>query len=161
MSNAQEIAKEIPHYTEYLRAFGPLVIGVFVAYIAWQQWRVNRANLREKLFDRRWQVFKESQAFLSIILRDAACTRESLADYTDTCQRSRFLFREDVSTYLFEVRERAIKMRLYQTQLEGLSVGEKRSTLVDQESDELKWLVDQLDVVFDKFLPYLSFKEAE
>ncbi len=52
-------------------------------------------------------------------------------------------------------------MRLYQTQLEGLQVGEKRSTLVDQESDELKWLGDQLDVVFDKFIPYLSFKEAE
>jgi len=59
------------HWTEYLKALGPTIIAMIVVYIAYQQWRVNQANLREKLFERRFEVFKQTQAFLSEIFREA------------------------------------------------------------------------------------------
>ncbi|MGC9368302.1 MAG: hypothetical protein ACP5DX_02065 [Paracoccaceae bacterium] len=149
------------HWTEYLKALGPTLVASVVAYIAFQQWRVNRATLREKLFDRRWQVFKESQAFLSEILREAKYSEESYWKFTDTCQRARFLFKDDISKYLMEIRTRAGQMRMYQKQLEGLPVGQKRSDIVEKENIELAWLADQLVPIFDKFKPYLSFREID
>ena len=70
-----------PHWIEYVRAFGPAIIAVFVAYIAYQQWQVNRAVLREKLFDRRFELFKDTQRFLSAILRDGELKGEALAEF--------------------------------------------------------------------------------
>tara|TARA_R110002072_G_scaffold260864_1_gene419469 strand:- start:564 stop:1028 length:465 start_codon:yes stop_codon:yes gene_type:complete len=151
---------ETLHWTEYLRALGPLVIALFVAFIAYQQWKVNRAALREKLFDRRWQVFKETQSFLSEILREAKYEDESYWKFTDTCQRARFLFDGKVSDHMMEIGNRSTKMRMYQRRYEVLAVGDERSELIEKEHQELKWLTDQIDPIFELFRPYLSFKET-
>ncbi|VAV92024.1 hypothetical protein MNBD_ALPHA07-1968 [hydrothermal vent metagenome] len=149
------------HWTEYFKAIGPTIIAVFIAYVAYQQWRINRASLREKLFDKRWQVFKEAQAFLSEILRDTKYSEESYWKFVDSCQRARFLFDKKTYDFLMEIRERAVKMRMYKKKLDGVPVGDKRNKLVDQEGDELKWLTDQIDRLFEVFMPYLSFKETD
>jgi hypothetical protein len=52
-------------------------IAMLGIYIAYQQWSVNRANLREKLFERRFQIFKKAQSFLSEILGKAKLSDES------------------------------------------------------------------------------------
>lgn len=148
------------HWTAYVSAIGPTMIACLVAFIAFQQWRINRATLREKLFEKRWQVFKESQSFLSEILREAKFEQESYWQFTDTCQRARFLFDTKTHQHLLEIRTRAVKLRLYQKQYETLPVGPERSALVEKEHDELVWLTDQLDPLFDMFLPFISFQEA-
>jgi hypothetical protein len=149
------------HWTEYLKALGPTLIAGIVAYVAWQQWRVNRAALREKLFDRRWDIFKETQAFLSAILTAGKVPDDELARYFDTCQRARFLLGEELSDYLEEIRKRAINMRMHGRKREGLEPGEERSRHVDGEYDELHWLTKQLGEIFNKFMPYLSFSDIE
>jgi len=50
-------------------------------------------------------------------------------------------------------------MRMYARKYNDLEVGEKRSELVEQEHVELEWLTDQLNVIFDKFEPYLGFQD--
>ena len=147
------------HWTEYLKALGPTIIAVFVAYIAYQQWRVNQASLRERLFERRIAVFKQTQTFLSEILRDAKCSDDNLLNFHDTPQIARFLFDKKMSDYLSEVRKRALKLRFYSAKLEALPVGDERSKMVDLEGEELKWLTDQLAVIFERFEPYLNFSK--
>ena len=148
-----------PHWIEYVKAFGPAIIAAFVAYIAYQQWQINRANLREKLFDRRFELFKTAHRFLSVVVQDAKVPDESLPEFFDAIQRSRFLFGTDIQKYLKEVNSRAQQMRLYQIKREGLSVGEEKSKIVELESQELKWLCEQTSEVFDKFEPYLGFEK--
>ncbi|MEP1200990.1 hypothetical protein [Tateyamaria sp.] len=150
---------ESPHWLEYVRALGPAIIALFVAYVAYQQWQVNAANLKEKLFDKRFEVFKCTQLFLSSIMQEAAVRDETLPEFFDAVQRSRFLFGKEIQSYLDEIRKRAIKMRLHKAQLEGVPVGSERSKLVDLENAELEWLSDQVSVIFDKFEPYLSFRK--
>ncbi|KIC29338.1 hypothetical protein [Leisingera sp. ANG-M6] len=152
---------EGPHWLEYFRALGPVVIASFVAYVAFQQWNVNRSTLREKLFDRRWQVFKDTQKFLSGILREATFDDQALWDYTDACQRARFLFGKKLHDYLIEIRSAALKMRLKAAQYKDLPVGDERSKLVEEEHEQLKWLNNQMDLIFEAFEEYISFQKAK
>ncbi len=147
------------HWTEYLKALGPTIIAMIVVYIAYQQWRVNQANLREKLFERRFEVFKQTQAFLSEIFREAKLNDSNLENFHNAPQVARFLFDKKLSGYLLDIRSHALKMRMYARKHNDLEVGEKRSELVEQEHVELEWLTDQLNVIFDKFEPYLGFQD--
>jgi hypothetical protein len=45
-------------WLSYLTALGPLVIGAFVAYVAFSQRQVARATCAEKLFDKRYRIVK-------------------------------------------------------------------------------------------------------
>ncbi len=145
-------------WVDVLAALLTPTIALLGAYIAWQQWQVNRANLKERLFERRMAVFKEAQSFLSEIMRDAKFSEESYWKFTDTCQRARFLFGKPVQDYLLSIRERAGKMKMYQKLLDGVPVGTKRSELVKKEHIEHRWLVEQFTPLFDTFDPFLSFK---
>ena len=54
------------HWTEYLRALGPMIIAFIVAYIAFERWRMARANFAEKLFDKRFAIL---DAFRELAIR--------------------------------------------------------------------------------------------
>jgi|LGOV01.1.fsa_nt_gb cytochrome oxidase assembly protein ShyY1 len=146
------------HWTEYLKAIGPTLIAVFIAYVAYQQWQVNRANLKERLFERRMKIFSETQSYLSEILRDAKISDKSMWAFNETHQMARFLFGKEIQDYLIEIRSRSIKMNFLQKKFSALPVGDKRSALVSEEHLELVWLTDQLNVIFDIFEPFLSFE---
>ena len=55
----------------YLAPAATLIVGLSVAFIAWQQWQLARNKLRLDLFDRRYKVFEATRRFLAVILRDA------------------------------------------------------------------------------------------
>ncbi|KQI72041.1 hypothetical protein AN191_07755 [Loktanella sp. 5RATIMAR09] len=145
------------HWTEYVKALGPTLIALFVAYVAFQQWKVNQATLRERLFERRMAVFAQTQTLLSSILRSAKCDDDALANFHSAPQVARFLFEKDLANYLEKIRRSALAMRLAQTKYDGLPVGEERSKHVDAEHKELAWLTEQLDCIFVHFQPYLGF----
>jgi hypothetical protein len=148
------------HWTEYLKAVGPTIIAAIVVYIAYQQWRVNQANLREKLFERRFEVFKDTQEFLIAIIRQATFTDDDPINFQNAPQVARFLFGKKLADYLQEIKSRALDMRLYTDQFQDSDVdGEERNNLVEKKYIELNWLSAQLDVIFDKFEPYLGFKD--
>jgi len=147
------------HWTDYLKAVGPTLIAIFIAYVAFQQWQVNRANLREKLFERRFAIFKQTQTFLSTIFRQAKVNDKALTEFHEAPQLARFLFGKDIQDYLNELRKSALKIRLYSIKLKDIPVGEKRNEMVEKEHDELTWLTDQLEVLFDRFDPYLGFEK--
>jgi hypothetical protein len=94
---------------------------------------LNKATLREKLFERRFTIFKETQSFLSEILRDAKISDESLWRFGDTCQRSRFLFGKPMQNYLLEMHRRASKMNMHRSIYKDLPVGDERSRKVELE----------------------------
>ncbi|WP_050518545.1 hypothetical protein [Pseudorhodobacter antarcticus] len=70
---------------------------------------------------------------------------------------SRFLFGKDIQRYLLEVRNHAGKMKMYQSILADLELGEERTKNVRLQHDHNTWLTDQLNPLFDKFEPFLGF----
>jgi len=57
--------------TSLLSPIATLIVGLAVAIIAWQQWRVAKDKLRLDLFDRRYKVFEATRTFLTLTVKKA------------------------------------------------------------------------------------------
>ena len=146
----------------YLAPSATLIVGLSVAYIAWQQWQVARSKLRLELFDRRYKVFEATRKFLAVILRDARCFEDSqLFEFNAGTSDAEFLFGSEVVDYLAEIRKRSLDMRFHQKLYEPLPVGDERSRHVQAHHDHLVWLADQLTAMSKTFRPYLGFSHVK
>ncbi|MDK3018085.1 hypothetical protein [Pseudodonghicola flavimaris] len=143
------------HWTEYFKALGPTLIAIFVAYVAYQQWQVNRATLREKLFNRRFAVFKATQAFLSTVLKDGHVSNDALLGFHEPPQLARFLFDRELSDYLGNIRTKALEARMFARKAEA----DHNTDALEREAESLIWLNDQIPAIFEKFEPWLGFKK--
>ena len=135
------------------------VIAFIVAAIAWQSWETNRAALREKLFDRRFQAFLETQKFLSEISANMTFSQDSFWKFTGTCQRSRFLFGVELQEYLHTIRSRSLQLKLARSNMDDPNEQLNRPVHVAQHTADAVWLNSQLDVIPEKFDPFLSFSK--
>ena len=144
-----------------LAPIATLIVGLAVAFIAWQQWQLARNKLRLDLFDRRYKVYDATRKFLSVILGKADFLDSQLFEfYAGTCD-AEFLFESDVVHYLAELRKRAIDMRTHQHVFDPLPVGEERSRHVQAAHDQLLWLSEQITAQKSVFAPYLSFAKIK
>ncbi|QCO54482.1 hypothetical protein EOK75_00770 [Pseudorhodobacter turbinis] len=128
-------------------------------YIAYQQWSVNRANLREKLFERRFSILRETEAFFSEFMRDLNVSEDGIRKFSDTCQRSRFLFGKEIQNYLLEVRDHAVKLKMNFAAHSQMEPGEDRVRLALKRHEEITWLAGQIPKLYDRFEPYLGFEK--
>jgi hypothetical protein len=134
-----------------------LFLGVAVAVIAWQQWRVADNKLRLDLFDRRYKVYDATRKFLAVIFREASFTDPQLFEFYAGTSDAEFLFGADVVNYLEQIRHRAIDMQTAQQLFEPLPVGDERSRHVQTAHDNLLWFNDQITAMTKTFTPYLGF----
>jgi hypothetical protein len=137
--------------------FFTLILGVAVAIIAWQQWRVADTKLRLDLFDRRYKIYDAAKTFLAVIIRNATFTDSQLFEFNAGTLDAEFLFKADVVEYLNQIRKRALHMRTAQQLFEPLPVGDERSRHVQAAHDDLSWLSDQITAMTKAFTPYLGF----
>ncbi|PZV13387.1 MAG: hypothetical protein DCF20_15240 [Pseudanabaena sp.] len=144
----------------YLAPSATLIVGLSVAYIAWQQWQVARSKLRLDLFDRRYKGYEATRKFLAVISRDARFEDSQLFEFYAGTSDAEFLFASEVVDYLAELRKRALDMRLHQKLYEPLPVGDERSRHVQAQHDQLVWLGDQLTAMSKTFRPYLGFSNV-
>ena len=134
----------------------PLIAGI-VGYVAFLQWKLNRATVREKLFDRRFEVFRVTQKFLTKINESISFEQAVYWEFIDACQKSSFLFDADLEKYLIKIRNRALDLELSTTLMNDPSESANRNQHVQDRYDHGVWLNDQLNVIFRVFKPYLSF----
>jgi hypothetical protein len=140
-----------------LSAAATFIVGLSVAFIGFQQWRLARHKFRLDLFEKRYRVYEAAAQFLSVIMAEANFRDEDLRMFTLGTRDAIFLFPKRITDHIHQIRCRALDMRLFQTQFEHLPVGEERSTLVAQNTNELKWLLRQMKELATTFEPYLGF----
>jgi hypothetical protein len=138
--------------------FLTILVGAFVACIAYQQYRISAEKFKLDLFDRRFSVYKGTQVFLSHILKEAKFELEQLFQFRADTQDAVFLFDDDIMNYLKEIDSKALEFRGLQMTLEGVPRGEERTRLCQKETELLTWLTDQLPKLKEVFSPYLKFE---
>jgi len=143
---------------EYLFTSLTILIGAFVAFIAYQQCRLSAEKFKLDLFEKRFSVYKGTQVFLSYILKEAKFELEQLFQFRADTQDAVFLFDEDITDYLKEIDSKALELWSLQKTLEGVSRGEERTRLCQKETELLTWLTDQLPKLKEVFSPYLKFR---
>jgi hypothetical protein len=77
----------------------PVIAGLGI-FIARQQLITNKGTLKEKLFDRRLEVFQDVQIFLTEIMRDATVKDSTWPSFHQAKQRASFLFGDDIKNIL-------------------------------------------------------------
>ena len=135
-----------------------LFIALVVAWIALQQWWINRERLRLDLFDRRYAVFESTRKFISEIVRDADFDHlQQQAFWTGTVDAS-FLFHSEVTEYIDLVLSKAVKLHYHLASQTARN--EKHGEHIEAESELILWFAEQLRddgllrVLFGRYLRF-------
>ena len=142
----------------YILSAITVLIGIFVAFVGYQQFKINREKFKLDLFEKRFAVYKGAQVFLSYVMRDANVDMEKFCEFRAATQDAIFLFGEDIQVFLQHLDRKELELYRRQTELKDVPVGEERSRLCKEESEVLGDLVHQLPRLKDVFAPYLRFK---
>ena len=136
----------------YLQSAAVPLLGIFGAYIAWQQYQTSRRSLNERLFDRRLKVFDDAHAFLTIFQRELDFSETELDHFTAAYQRSYFLFPSEVPAFLSEIRGKAIEYQTASREYNRIREDETLLMPVSSKMHELQvWFSPQLGSLFERF----------
>jgi hypothetical protein len=136
---------------DILSAALTLVIAGVVAYIAVQQYRVNKMHLRYESYERRLRVFKAVQTFLSVIARDGSANFHQCTQFYSDASEAVFLFKKEIQEYIKQLYYKGIDLttlheRLYPSDgSPGLPKGKERSKVARKKKEVLEWFLNELD----------------
>lgn len=149
---------------EFSKAMLTPMIAVVTAYIAWQQWKINRQKLNLDLYDRRLKVYEEVRQILSIILRDAKASYDDLMKFYRAVSEADFLFGPEISEYIEEIYQRGVQLQYWNgeyrdyTQLKPEGYDHKK--ICDGMHAELMWMTHQFEPAKEKFKKYLTIEHS-
>ena len=124
-----------------------------------QQLKELRIQRQLGLYRPRVAVLRGVRRALSYALRDGRVPGETLAELIRATGEKEFLFGDDLCSYLDGLYSRCVTAYTLHLQLEGLAVGEERNRIVGAESEELRWIFDQLAGLRETFKPYLRIED--
>jgi len=143
---------------EYIFTTVTIMIGIFVAYTAYNQYRLSKDKFKLDMFEKRYGVYKNTQGFLTKILKDAKIEMEDIFEFRAGTQDSVFLFEEDIPNYIKAIDNKAWELWEIHESLDGIPKGEERSNMCRKQTEIFGWLRSQLPELKNKFAPYLKFK---
>jgi len=139
-----------PTVGRVLTASLPVVIAGIVAYIAWQQFAVNRARYRLALFEKRLAVFNATMKMIfSVVEKDDPGITQGIQFLRDT-RAYAFLFEPEVGNYIHEVFSKARELAEH---VKAGPSGEREYMLL------YKWFVQQSTEAAKLFLKYMDFRK--
>ncbi len=143
---------------EYIFTTITIIIGLFVAFTAYNQYRLSKEKFKLDMFDKRYGVYKNTLDFLIKIRDTRKIEMEDIFEFKAGTQDSVFLFKEDIPDYLKNINKKAFELLGIHESLDGVPKGEERSKMCRKQTDLSHWLTSQLPELKNKFAPYLKFK---
>jgi len=137
-------------FVEIFSALLTPLIAIVVAYIAWQQYRVQRKMFNRQMYERRYVVFKAYMSFLVDIMRDGKLSYQRLGQFYAEASEANFLFADVIPNKREELYRRGLELayaheRLYPDDgSPGLPVGEERTKVAKETGEHLMWFNAQV-----------------
>lgn len=141
-------------------AFITLVVGITASYISYLHYKINKEKLRLDLFQRRLEAYEKLQQFLSMVLQKGSVANEDIPVLTEAKYKSRFIFGSEIAKYLDTIWDKAFVIRAQQRKLDGeksLPIGDERNRVCEDNSEDLKWMADQMRISWTHYQKYLTF----
>lgn len=135
----------------FLSAILTPLIGGIVAYIAWQQFTVNRRQHRLALFEKRLAIYNFTMKMLATAMRSADPTHEEGFQFMRDTRDHEFLFGPEVTKFLNDIYSKAVKLHAHQA--------ENNPETALQRTELMTWFEGQMGEARKVFLPYLDFRK--
>ncbi|MGJ5075506.1 hypothetical protein [Bradyrhizobium oligotrophicum] len=135
------------------------LIAAFAALIAYLQWVTAHQKIVLELFDKRLEAFRAIQEGLSPVMRNATTTQQEFTAFVMAVERCRFLFGNDVSTYLRGLRSKMAFMTTYTDATIDQREEPERSRLIDKKYEYLTDLASFESHGVPLFEPYLTLDQ--
>ena len=136
------------------------ILAAFLAYIAYQQFLVNKNKLKLDLYNKRFEIYTITLQFYQELIADGA-TSETHKEFIKQKEAAKFLFSEDLSIYslLNEMHEKSFKVKAFKSNRCELEKYPEQFDKVAKESLEVvNWLEVAIKDLNTKLSKFLSFK---
>jgi hypothetical protein len=154
---------------EILNGLMTLFIAGFVAYIAYQQYLLNKKladldlqKIKFELYEKRYRIFSETKKILHKIVQDSKIDLIELRDFRFVTNDRLFLFDDDIIGFIDQIRSNAIELNHLTEDVKDLSrfpVGSyDREQKVNRDSELTHWFSNEYENVESRFLKYLDLK---
>lgn len=90
----------------------PTIAGI-VAYVAVQQWRVNKRQARLALFDKRLAIFHSTMELIAAVVRDANVDVDALFKFSFETREHEFLFGSDMREYMDQLWKKGLELHMH------------------------------------------------
>jgi hypothetical protein len=146
-----------PHWTAVVSALAIAAVAVFGAYLAWNQWKTNHDILRERLFDRRFDLTETTQGLIATIVAEGEVSWENANRFTGIAQRARFLFSADDAQYFELLSLKALDLATVTAKTDGKRASQVEGAIAEQRAI-CTWFNDQIEELFLRMSKYIHFE---
>ena len=141
-----------------------LIIAAIVAYIAWQQWQLNRTKHRLDLYDRRLKIYREVKVLLNNVVRCGDVSSQELISFISNSSEADFLFEDEIKEYIDALYKKGADLSaLTKACRHAADHGSPPHFNYEESSKKIYeihlWYGEQFEIAHEKFLPYLSLVE--
>jgi hypothetical protein len=126
------------------------LIAIITAYIAVQQYKLNRAQFKLALRDRRMKVFEATIELIVAVLRSAKVEQTDLTKFLVGTSERDLLFGRDIGAYLNDVYDKAVDLYAL--------VDAKGEEQIAQWKAAVGWFSRQSEEARKKFAKYIAFE---
>jgi hypothetical protein len=123
------------------------------------QRKIAAARLNFDLYAKRYVVFEVARRLLREVVQSGHVDAKEVINFNIETADAPFLFERDVVNYLDELRNKILRLKRLQAQESAADEAdeeEKRQRLVDLAADQHQELNSELEIIVEKFKPYLK-----
>lgn len=159
MSAPQAIYKTI---IDILSALLTPLIAIIATYIAYQQYRTNKLQLQNELYERRLEIYRTLRQFIGFAVQYGGVPNEELPKFLRGTSESFFLFGDDVAKYLNEVYLKGVEYNFVYNRLHSdssLITQKELESLANKGGELIKWFSVQFEISENLFGTYMRIAE--
>ena len=145
-----------PHWTAIVSALAIAMVAIFGAYIAWNQWKTNDDILRERLFNRRFELTESTQRLIAAAVAEGGISWRAAARFTEIAHRARFLFSADDAQYFDLLQLKAMELAKVTEATDGKRPSQV-ADLIEEKRVICGWFDDQVEELFSRVSKYILF----
>ena len=139
------------------------IVAVFMAYIAYQQYWLNRNKLRFDLYEKRLKQFHVFKEFIFEVMKKTIVEAQKFQEFEKISNECVFLFETDIQQFRKEILENVRDLGAREGEVANLdfydvSYQESLSSLQQKRDVLQNWFYEQHSSIEDKFHNYLYFK---
>lgn len=141
------------------------LIALLAAFIAWQQYKINKLRLRHETYERRVKIYKNVQKFLSEISANGHTKFDRCHEFYSEASEAAFLFDNEVMEFIDHLYDRGIELaerreELYPSDGSSGVQGAGRGVVASRRAELFKWFVNQLSESKELFRKHIGIKST-